>query len=395
MKQILIIFKKDLLDTLRDKRTIVVMVLIPLLLFPMIFTVTSSIQSSSRKGERAKTLRVGLVTYGDDLGLGTTLRELSRMKVSLVADTNALRELIRADSLDVGAEIEKGFAEKVESMHTATITAYGPGTNDIANERLDSVLKIFQATLLANRLDSLDLQPENITPLKLAFEDTATKQENFGKVAGGFLPYIFILFCYMGCMFPAIDLFTGEKERSTIETLLSAPIERWKILVGKMMVIVTAGLSTAVLSLVGLTASLKLVTSEMGGLLDAFINIVSPLSIVALLLMLLPLVVFFAGLMIPATVYAKSFKEASSILQPLNFVVILPAVIGMMPGIALNGYTAAIPILNVVLSTKELTAGTMNWLLFVEVVASLLVFATIAVVVSFKRFGNEKNILRN
>ncbi|HEX2900700.1 MAG TPA: ABC transporter permease, partial [Bacteroidia bacterium] len=99
--------------------------------------------------------------------------------------------------------------------------------------------------------------------------------------------------------------------------------------------------------------------------------------------------------MIPATVYAKSFKEAATTLQPLNFVVIMPAVVGMMPGIDLNAFTALVPILNVTLITKEIIAGTMNGLFFAEAVASLLLIASGAVFLSFKRFGNEKNILRN
>jgi sodium transport system permease protein len=195
-------------------------------------------------------------------------------------------------------------------------------------------------------------------------------------------------------MFPAIDLFTGEKERGSIETLLSAPIERWKILVGKMMVIVLAGITTAILSLMGLFISLQMVTELPQEIMDVALGILTPQFILALIGMLLPLVIFFAGFMIPATVYAKSFKEASSILQPMNFLVITPAVIGMMPGVELNAFTAMIPVLNVVLTTKELIAGTLSWGIYLIVLASLLLLAAGAVTFSFRRFGNEKNVLR-
>ena len=99
--------------------------------------------------------------------------------------------------------------------------------------------------------------------------------------------------------------------------------------------------------------------------------------------------------MVPITVYAKSFKEASSILSPMNFLVIVPAIIGMQPGVELSYGTAAIPILNVVLTSKDLIAGTLQAGHFIVVLASLLIYATIAVSISFRRFGNEKNILRS
>lgn len=397
MKQIFIIFRKDLIDTLRDKRTMIVMVLIPLLLFPMLLFVATKVQMSTTKGEVTKALRIGYVAdaQDSDFGLQKILTELGNMKVSPVADTVQLRQLIRDDSLDAGLALQKGFSSKINELQTAELRKFGPRSNDIALTRLKAMTEVFQSQLLMTRLSALHLDQENIEPLKITYSDTELNKETFGKIAGGFLPYIFIIFCFMGCMFPAIDLFTGEKERGSIETLLSAPVVRWKILVGKMLVVIVSGLSTAVLAILGLVLSLQFIDGISEEILNLAYEIISPQFIIALMLMLIPLVTFFAGMMIPATVYAKSFKEASSILQPLNFVVLMPAVIGMTPGIELSAVTAAIPVLNVVLSTKELIAGTINWGYFAIVMLSLLILASIAVVFSFNRFGNEKNILRN
>ena len=97
--------------------------------------------------------------------------------------------------------------------------------------------------------------------------------------------------------------------------------------------------------------------------------------------------------MIPIAVYAKTFKEAQSIITPLNIVVVLPAMIGFFPGIELNLSTACIPVINVVLSTKELIAGTLNlnYLLISFLVMGFL--ALISVFISYKQFGKESNIL--
>ncbi len=395
MKQILIVFKKDLRETLRDKRTLMVMVVVPLLLFPMIFGITTKMQGDSAKDQATRLLKVGYVAAGNDLGLAALLSSAPAMQMVPVADTALLRQDIRNDSLDLGVALEPGFADKVMTMQTATIHTYGALTDDIARDRLAMVLDLFQANLVQNRLDSLHIDHAAITPVQTTHHETALMKETIGKLVGGVLPYIFIIFCYMGSMFPAIDLFTGEKERGSIETLLSAPIERWKILVGKMMVIVLAGITTAILSFTGIFISLQLVADIPKEIMDVALGILTPQFILALLAMLLPLVIFFAGLMIPATIYAKSFKEASSILTPMNFLVITPAVIGMMPGVELNVVTALIPVLNVVLCTKELIAGTVDWGLYALIIASLLALATAAVTLSFRRFGSEKSVLRS
>ncbi len=395
MKQILIIYKKEMRDMLRDRRSILRMFIIPLAVFPALFGIMNAIQSNSNEQELNRSLRIGFHSNGNDLGLRQLLKETGKFEVYDAPNPDSIRLWIRSNRLDVGVSLPDDFGNKVSELQTGKIFTYGAAASDIANGRLDTSIDLFEQQLLDLRLKSLHLTLENIQPTQTEFVNTASMRETIGKLAGGFLPYIFIIFCYMGCMFPAIDLFTGEKERGTIETLLSAPVDRWKILIGKMLVIITAGLLSAILSMVGLFIGIKLAGSGVGELIDVALAILSPGTIAALVSMLLPLVVFFAGIMIPATVYAKSFKEAATTLQPLNFVVIMPAAIGMMPGIELNAITALVPILNVTLITKELITGTMNGLYFVEAVGSLLVLASLAVMFSFNRFGNEKNILRN
>ena len=195
-------------------------------------------------------------------------------------------------------------------------------------------------------------------------------------------------------MYPAIDLFTGEKERGTIETLLTTPISRWQILVGKMLVIVSSGMLAATCALIGLFVSIEFLDIVQNKeILDIVHGILTPLFIVSMFSLLLPLVVFFAGVMIPIAVYAKSFKEAQSIITPLNFVMVLLAMIGFFPGIELNAMTAAIPVVNIVLATKELISGTLSIGYYAISLGIMLILATLSVVVSYKQFGKESRIL--
>ena len=222
----------------------------------------------------------------------------------------------------------------------------------------------------------------------------ASDKKMVGQLAGGILPYIFIAFGFIGCMYPAIDLFTGEKERGTLETLLTVPVGRWKILIGKMLVVVSSGMLAASCSLLGLFISIEFLDlAQNKELLEVIHGILTPYFIGSMLALLLPLVIFFAGLMIPIAIYAKSFKEAQSIITPLNIVMVLPAMVGFFPGIELNLNTTLIPVVNVVLATKELIAGTLSLSYFLSVFGIMCLLALLSVLISYKQFGKESNIL--
>lgn len=395
MKQILIVLRKELLDTLRDKRTVIIMVIIPLVLFPMIFVVASTVMKSSMDTQRSKQLVIGVTGPSDDLGLRDRIRLDSSFSIVELASSDEMPGLIRDDSIDLGVRISDDFSSAISARQTGNIQTFYLETKNTAERRLRGTLEEFEESLLDDRLDSLGISRANITPLDVVKIPVDTKQAMIGKMIGGFIPYILIIFCFMGCMFPAIDLFTGEKERGSIETILSTPVERWKILVGKMSVLVISGMMTAILSLVGILLGIQLTDSLPEVFLEMIWSILSPGFVSMFLLLMLPLATFFAGVMVPITVYAKTFKEASSIISPLNIIVIMPAVVGMMPGVELTFVTAIIPILNVVLATKEIISDTLDIGLYITALVSLMVYASIAVVISFRRFGNEKNVLRS
>jgi sodium transport system permease protein len=244
------------------------------------------------------------------------------------------------------------------------------------------------------QLEQLQIKPKDVSGFEYQMMSTASTQETIGKLAGGFLPYVFIAFGFLGCMYPSIDLFTGEKERGTIETLLTAPIPRWQILFGKMAVVVLSGLLAASLSLVGLYISIRgLNIVEDPALISIINSILSPKFILTLFILQIPLTIFIAGILIPLAIYSKSFKEAQSVITPLNIVVILPAVIGFLPGIELNATTAMIPIVNIVLATKDLVAGTLNYGHLMISALVMCVIAAVAVFVSYKQFEKETNVL--
>jgi sodium transport system permease protein len=392
------IFRKELMDTLRDRRTLVTMIVIPVLIFPVILTLFVNVSESFQKEAMDKEFKVGYLAQdeGNEVLKSLVLLEEKPSKLTLVpvSDRKELSKVIQSDSLQAGLVFAPDFRTALKNQKTGAVTVLVNETKIGNRERMTGYLDRVTDWLNAYRLAELNLVPEQITPLQVEFENTASSKETIGKLAGGILPYLFIAFGFIGCMYPAIDLFTGEKERGTIETLLTTPVPRWKILVGKMGVVVLSGLLAASLALFGLFLSIEVLDLiQDPQLLEVLHSILTPTFVVMLYMLLVPLTIFFAGIMIPIAVYAKTFKEAQSIITPLNIVVILPAMVGFFPGIELNVWTAAIPIVNVVLATKELIAGTLAFSLLFISFAVMVALAAIAVFISFKQFDKETNVV--
>lgn len=395
MKNIFIIIKKEITDLLRDRRTLLTMILIPLLLFPIIINISVKISSNQAKKETEKPLTVGIIDHNNAAQLIQIIqgmKDVRLVKENSVADFDTL---IKKGELDGALLIDESFNNKVDSMGTGEITLFYKSANWGVKDRLMSIIDAYKNDLAQQRLARLNIDKSAINPVKVNIQDITSMRERFGKEAGGFIPYIFVIFGFIGCMYPAIDLFTNEKERGTLETILVAPVSRLEILFGKMIVVSLIGFMSAIVSIIGLAIGLKQATSTLpGDVISAITSFIDPANVIMMLVMLLPLIVFFSGLLTLITTYAKTYKEAQSMVSPLTIVVIVPAVIGLMPGIDYNYMTAIIPITNISLASKEIVAGTISIPLYTLTLVSLLVYASISVLLAKIWFSKESNIIK-
>jgi len=394
MKEFLHIARKEFKDTVRDKRTLMAMIVVPLLLFPVIFTVVSGLQSESMDKAMNRELKVAVSGSQVPSDLQVQLQEGRNIRLMHFGQDTSYRRYVRSDSLDAAIVVPVDFQSYLDNMQTARLHLYYQSTEEGVEQRLTALLDQYEAKLRRQRLAMLDISEEAIQPLHVEKVDMATMQEKIGKYVGGFIPYIFIIFCFIGAMYPAIDLFTGEKERGTIETILTTPVKRIHILTGKMSVVVATGIISALLAIVGLFGGLNFADTLPAQITEVTGDILQPQFILLLLSMLIPLTIFFAGILIPISIYAKSFKEAQSIITPINILVILPGIVGLLPGVELTLQTALIPVVNIALATKDIVAGTIDYGLLAAVYGSLILFAVLSVAFSVRYFGRETNILR-
>jgi sodium transport system permease protein len=396
MKIFFTIFRKEFTDMIRDRRTIFFMIVFPLVFMPLIMTAVTKLQTSSMKKAEHKTLRVAVVANGNAALLVSDLTGRKDLHLLDNIPADSLEALIARDSLDAAVLIAKDFDNTVAQLQSGRIQLYYKSSQDYdaVKRRMTEILDKYKKTLVAARFANLKLDQEIVNPVQLDEHDVASMQEKIGKTVGGMIPYLFVLFCFMGSMYPAIDLAAGEKERGTMETLLTAPVGRFQILLGKFAVVVLSGLLSAAVSVIGIFIAIQQFQEISSQAMTAIMSILAVGTVILVLLMLLPLAMFFAAALLSLSMYAKSYKEAQSIISPLSILIILPILLGVMPGIALTPLTALIPVLNVSLATKEIIAGTAKPLLLVEVYGTLILLAALSLAGCAKWFMREETLFR-
>ena len=393
----LTIAKKEVIDISRDRRTIIMMVVVPLLLIPVLLGTVLKITKSMAEKASEKQLKVQIYgqEYAPDL-----YQAFADMDKAIILDqipTDSIQSYIQQEFLDVAIHVNSDYKVNIAKNGQAKIRIQFKGTDSfgITKDRINGVLKKFENQIVSERMDRLNLKPEVVRAYNINYEDVASRQEKFGKIAGGWFPYVFIIFGFMGAMYPALDLGAGEKERGTLETILSSPASRLDIVLGKFLVVLLAAFLTAFLALGGMAVGIQRIPDIPPEVLIVINGVLNLKTIGLIMTLVLPVTAFFSAMLLGLSIYARSFKEAQSIVAPLNIVIIFPAVIGTLPGMEFNAITSLIPVLNVSLASKDIIAGVINPLYMAEVYMSLFGFAGLAIFWCVKMFNWEKTIFRS
>jgi sodium transport system permease protein len=393
----LTIAKKEVIDISRDRRTIIMMVVVPLFLIPVLLGTVFKITKSMAQKASEKQLKVQI--YGQEYApdLYQAFADMDKVIILDQIPTDSIQSYIQQEFLDVAIHVNSDYKVNIAKNGQAKIRIQFKGTDSfgITKDRINGVLKKFENQIVSERMDRLNLKPEVVRAYNINYEDVASRQEKFGKIAGGWFPYVFIIFGFMGAMYPALDLGAGEKERGTLETILSSPASRLDIVLGKFLVVLLAAFLTAFLALGGMAVGIQRIPDIPPEVLIVINEVLNPKTIGLIMTLVLPVAAFFSAMLLGLSIYARSFKEAQSIVAPLNIVIIFPAVIGTLPGMELNAITSLIPVLNVSLASKDIIAGVINPLYMAEVYMSLFGFAGLAIFWCVKMFNWEKTIFRS
>jgi len=405
-RNILTVYLKELRDTLRDRRAIVTMFVIPTVIMPVIvfgfgFAMTKVVRSA-----RAEIPSVMLIGAADSPDVRAALA--AHPRVRLVPAAGDYRRLISDKKVRAAVELPDDFDAALVRGEPARVRLYhyeGEIKSGFAVAELDRFFRDYREKTVAARLADRGLPATLINPFDIGRQNVAPPEKVGGNLIGGFLPYLIILLCFTGAIYPAMDLTAGEKERGTMETLLCTPVARLDLVLGKFLMVLTGSLSTVVLA--GVSSAITIPLSSVflprmaaGAAAAAqtaratVIPFIDPLGFLASFALVLPVAVLFAAVIFTIALFAKSYKEAQGTVSPLVVVVILPALASLLPGVELNARLALVPILNVSLACKELVSGVFHWGYLALIFGSTCAYAAGALALAVRMFNREDVIFR-
>ncbi len=399
--------RKELVEIFRDRRTIITLVLMPLLLYPLLSVAFQQFfLASSIDPNRNVVYRFGFPSENEAnvflqfLRYGKRIREHREPSMEPAQEQAGAKlvpfvvaepdKAVRAGEVDLAVRLKNadGFAQPLQRDMVLAADITFLSNNPAALGAMALVERRLAAVHERNLELRLDLP--GATP-KVALVHVS---RNVLAVTGGdsmislaaLVPLILILMTMTGAVYPAIDLTAGERERGTLEILVAAPVPRLSLLFAKYVSVFSVAVLTAVVNLVSMV--LTLLFSGLSQVLFAGGGL-TPLLVLQLLGLLLLFAAFFSALLLSLTSFARSFKEAQAYLIPLMLASLGPGLIGMMPGIELEGPLAAAPLINIVLLARDLVKGGADPGWAMVVVVTTLAYAAAAITLAARVFGAE------
>src|SRR5215510_3163935 len=389
LRSIKLIYLKEILDLLRDRRTIISMLVLPLLVIPLIFLGLNYFLSRSINRAQDKQFNLALKQETGLEGMTTSLEQAGFK----VRPSDNPRLAVENKETELGVDVSG-------ETNSPTVRIYVDQSQleaAVASGRIETALNQLKEARVKNELQRAGVPERILTPFTVEKVNTAPPKKMSGMFIGAMIGYMFVMFMLMGAMYPAIDMTAGEKERRTMEMLLSAPAGRGEIVLGKILVAITASFMTSVLTIISFKVSSLFGMKANGSGQPPQLMMELPLdakTFALIFVSIIPMAILSATLMIAIATMAKSYKEAQSYLSPLLLVAIIPAMVSLVPGIKLNAGMALIPIVNFSQLIKELMLGDWSWTGFTLTLLSNLIYAAIAFTAAVRVFNNERILFR-
>jgi sodium transport system permease protein len=396
LKNISVVYRKELRDLLRDRRTLRSMILVPLVVMPLMMQGMFRLTRTVTTNAMAEVPTVQILGGEDSPGVVSRLKSDPKLRIEPATDD--WKQRIADKKIRAAVKIPDHFDSDLRNGTGNQVTIYnyeGEIRSGFAVTELDGFFRKLSDEVVRKRLEVRGLSPSLIKPFATVRENVAPPAKVAGNRIGGLVPYVIVILCFVGAIYPAIDLTAGEKERGTMETLLCSPVARTEIVAGKFLMVLTSALAAVAIACISMTLSFQLSgPKSAGGAAELGLTHVDPAGVVGVVILILPVAVLFSAVLLTLGLWARNHREALTYMQPFMFIILMPAIIGMMPGIELNSRYALVPILNLSLACKEMLSGVWHWHLLVLIFASLSAYAVIALSVAVRMFNRESVVFR-
>ncbi|MTI69424.1 MAG: ABC transporter permease [Firmicutes bacterium] len=390
IRYMLIVLRKELKDTFRDKKTIFSSIIIPILIFPILVLALGS-GASDMLEEEKRPIEVAIIG-NENTSIFTYLKKHKNIEIkSYTNPEKALKDL----KIKAIIKIDTNFDETINENKTVNLDIIYDESSQksaMAKPRLERIIDEYSNKILEERLKALNIKPNILNVVNINTKSVTIKDNGFALMMFSMmLPMLLTIWSAIGGIPAATDLGAGEKERKTLEALLTTKASRVSILLGKYFTIVIAGIMGTLASLLGFLIASKLNPDFLGSGVS-----LPPSSIGIIAIFCVGLSLTFSGIELAISFYARNFKEAQTYLTPLTIILLIPAYLTMyLDGRAIPEVYFNIPIINIISIIKEVLVSVINPLHIFIVLLWTILYVSISIFITVRMFNKESVIFRN
>ena len=370
------ILKKELREMFRDKKSLSMMLVIPIFV-PLIVLGMSALFEVQANKDIEEYNKIGFA-YELSEEEKNIAKELN-IEVT-EGNENELKTKYENDEIDL--YITKDGNKYIINGNDSEVTTY-------AKTLMESYFNVYKEYLQSGYLQENNVNPNDVLNI-ITVEENITEEENMFVSYIRNYAFVFIIMAItVSATYPATDTTAGERERGTLETLLTFPIKSRDIIVGKFLAVTIASILTGIISLI--LAIISVAIAQNAFSIYEGLNIMfSPISIVLSVIIIIAYSFFISGLCIAIASSSKTFKEAQSALTPLTFISLFPGMIAFMIGVTGTPLLSIIPFINYTVVFTDTSAGNVDWLNIALMVVSTIIYISIVLTYIIKQYKSEK-----
>lgn len=370
------ILKKELREMFRDKKSLSMMLVIPIFV-PLIVLGMSALFEVQANKDIEEYNKIGFA-YELSEEEKNIAKELN-IEVT-EGNENELKTKYENDEIDL--YITKEGNKYIINGNDSDVTTY-------AKTLMESYFNVYKEYLQSGYLQENNVNPNDVLNI-ITVEENITEEENMFVSYIRNYAFVFIIMAItVSATYPATDTTAGERERGTLETLLTFPIKSKDIIVGKFLAVTIASILTGIISLI--LAIISVAIAQNAFSIYEGLNIMfSPISILLSVIIIIAYSFFISGLCIAIASSSKTFKEAQSALTPLTFISLFPGMIAFMIGVTGTPLLSIIPFINYVVVFTDTSAGNVDWLNIALMVVSTIIYISIVLTYIIKQYKSEK-----
>ena len=370
------ILKKELREMFRDKKSLSMMLVIPIFV-PLIVLGMSALFDVQANKDIEEYNKIGFA-YELSEEEKNIAKEIDIEVIE--GNTDELKNKYENDEIDL--YITKEGNKYIINGNDSEVTTY-------AKTLMESYFNVYKEYLQSGYLQENNVNPNDVLNI-ITVEENITEEENMFVSYIRNYAFVFIIMAItVSATYPATDTTAGERERGTLETLLTFPIKSRDIIVGKFLAVTIASILTGIISLI--LAIISVAIAQNAFSIYEGLNIMfSPISIVLSVIIIIAYSFFISGLCIAIASSSKTFKEAQSALTPLTFISLFPGMIAFMIGVTGTPLLSIIPFINYVVVFTDTSAGNIDWLNIALMVVSTIIYISIVLTYIIKQYKSEK-----